>query len=88
MVRGECRWTSGQGNRSMRVEPSVSLQMLRSAFSVACEGRNEIIAQVGEADSPIAKPQGKGTQPSSGASCSHRGSRTPCGPCPHHLRTD
>jgi hypothetical protein len=48
-----------KGNRSMRVDPSVSLQMLRSAYRAACEGSNEIIAQVGDADSPMAKPQGK-----------------------------
>jgi hypothetical protein len=45
-----------KGNRSMRVDPSVSLQMLRSAYRAACEGSNEIIAQVGDADSPMAKP--------------------------------
>jgi hypothetical protein len=47
-----------KGNRSMRVDPSVSLQMLRPAYRAACEGSNEIVAQVGDADAPIAKPQG------------------------------
>ena len=48
-----------KGSRSMRVDPSVSLQMLRSAYRTACECSNEIITQAGDADSPIAKPQGK-----------------------------
>jgi hypothetical protein len=48
-----------KGNRSMRVDPSVSLEMLRSAYRAACESSNAIITQVGDADSPMTKPQGK-----------------------------
>jgi len=43
----------------MQVDVSVSVQMLRSAYRTACENSNEIIARVGDADSPMAKPQGK-----------------------------
>ena len=48
-----------KGNRSMRVDPSVSLQMLRSSYRAACEASNEIIAGVEDADAPMAKLQGK-----------------------------
>jgi hypothetical protein len=48
-----------KGNRSMRVDPSVSVQLLRSAYRAACAGSNEIIAEVGDADCALAKPQGK-----------------------------
>jgi Protein of unknown function (DUF664) len=48
-----------KGVRSMQVDPSVSLQMLRSAYRAACESSNQIIAEVGDADSPMAKPLGK-----------------------------
>jgi uncharacterized damage-inducible protein DinB len=48
-----------KGNRSMQVDRSVSLQMLRSSYRAACEASNEIIARVEDADAPMAKPQGK-----------------------------
>lgn len=48
-----------KGSRSVRVDPSVSLQTLRSAYRAACQSSNEIITEVGDADSPIAKPQGQ-----------------------------
>jgi hypothetical protein len=48
-----------KGSRSMRVDPSVSLQMLRSAYRSACERSKEIITQVGDADSPITGQQEK-----------------------------
>jgi hypothetical protein len=48
-----------KGNRSMRVDPSVSLQTLRAAYRAACERSNEIITQVGDADSPVTNPHGK-----------------------------
>jgi len=48
-----------KGNRSMRVNPSVSLPQLRSAYRTTCESSNGIIIRVGDANSPIAKPQGK-----------------------------
>lgn len=48
-----------KGSRSMRVDPSVPLPLLRSAYRAACESSNQIITQVGDADSPLAKPQGR-----------------------------
>jgi len=48
-----------KGNRSMRVDPSVSLQTLRSSYRAACEASNEIITAVGDADAPMAKPPAK-----------------------------
>lgn len=48
------------GIRSMQVDPAVSLPMLRSAYRAACERSNEMIAQVGDADSLMAKPPGSG----------------------------
>jgi hypothetical protein len=47
---------TAKGNRSMRVDPSVSLQMLRSAYRAASASSNEIITRVGDADSLLAKP--------------------------------
>jgi hypothetical protein len=46
------------GNRSMQVDPSVSVQTLRSAYRSTCESSNRIIAEVGDADAPMKKPQG------------------------------
>jgi hypothetical protein len=48
-----------KGNRSMQVDPAVSVQMLRSAYREACESSNEIIARLDDADSAMAKPPGK-----------------------------
>jgi len=48
-----------KGNRSMRVDPSVSLQTLRSSYRAACEASNQIITGVGDADAPMAKPPAK-----------------------------
>jgi hypothetical protein len=48
-----------KGNRSMRVDPSVSLQTLRSSYRAACEASNQIIAEAENADAPMTKPQGK-----------------------------
>lgn len=47
-----------KGVRSMQVDPSVSLQELRSAYRAACESSNQVIAQVADPDSPAAKPPG------------------------------
>jgi hypothetical protein len=48
-----------KGNRSMRVDPAVSLQVLRSSYRAACEASNQIITEVENADAPMNKPQGK-----------------------------
>src|SRR5262249_37061011 len=45
-----------KGNRSMRVDPAVSLQTLRSEYRAACEASNEIINETGDADAPMRKP--------------------------------
>jgi hypothetical protein len=41
------------GTRSMRVDPSVSLQSLRAAYRAACESSNKIVAAIGDADVPM-----------------------------------
>jgi uncharacterized damage-inducible protein DinB len=48
-----------KGTRSMQVDPSVSLQTLRSAYRAACESSNKIITEVGDADAPSRTPQAK-----------------------------
>jgi hypothetical protein len=42
-----------KGNRSMEVDPAVSLQTLRSEYRSACETSNAIIAGIGDADAPM-----------------------------------
>jgi hypothetical protein len=44
-----------RGNRSMRVDPSVSLRSLRAEYRAACEASNEIIAAAGDADAPVTR---------------------------------
>jgi hypothetical protein len=44
-----------RGDRSMRVEPSVSLRALRADYRAACAASNEIIAAVGDADAPVTR---------------------------------
>jgi hypothetical protein len=44
-----------RGSRSMRVDPSVSLQTIRSGYRLACAASNEIIAAVGDADAPVTR---------------------------------
>ena len=48
-----------KGNRSMRVDPSVSLQTLRSEYRAACASSNEVITEVGDPDAPMARPAAK-----------------------------
>ena len=48
----------GGRNRSMQVDPSVTLAQLRSSYRAACETSNEIIAALGDADAPV-KHSGK-----------------------------
>jgi hypothetical protein len=42
-----------KGNRSMEVDPAVSLQTLRSEYRAACDTSNEIITGIGDADAPM-----------------------------------
>lgn len=42
-----------RGDRSMLVDPSVSLRTLRAEYRAACDASNEIIAAVGDADAPV-----------------------------------
>ena len=42
-----------RGDRSMRVDPSVSLRTLRAEYRAACETSNEIIATIGDPDAPV-----------------------------------
>jgi hypothetical protein len=44
-----------RGNRSMQVDPSVSLRSLRAEYRAACAVSNEIIAAVGDADAPVTR---------------------------------
>jgi len=42
-----------RGNRSMEVDPSVSLKTLRADYRAACAAGDEIIAAIGDADAPV-----------------------------------
>ena len=44
-----------RGERSMQVDPSVSLRTLRAEYRAACAASNEIIAAVGDADAPVTR---------------------------------
>lgn len=46
---------AARGNRSMRVDPTVSLRILRAEYHAACQASNEIIAAVGDADAPVTR---------------------------------
>jgi len=43
------------GDRSMTVDPSVSLRTLRAGYRAACAASDEIIAAVGDADAPVTR---------------------------------
>jgi hypothetical protein len=59
----ESRWfeevvaggTAGRGNRSMEVDPSVSLRTLRADYRAACEASDKIITSLGDADLPVTR---------------------------------
>jgi Protein of unknown function (DUF664) len=52
----ESRWFGeAKGDRSMRVDPAVSLRTLRANYRAACQASNDIIAKVGDADAPVGK---------------------------------
>jgi uncharacterized damage-inducible protein DinB len=46
---------AARGDRSMRVDPMVSLRTLRAEYRAACQASNEIIAAVGDADAPVTR---------------------------------
>jgi hypothetical protein len=45
---------AARGDRSMRVDPSISLRTLRAEYRAACAASNKIIAAVGDADASVA----------------------------------
>jgi hypothetical protein len=45
--------TAARGDRSMQVDPSVSLPALRADYRAACAASNEVIAAVGDADAAV-----------------------------------
>jgi uncharacterized damage-inducible protein DinB len=47
--------TVARGQRSMTVDPSVSLKTLRAEYRAACATSDEIIAAVGDADTPVTR---------------------------------
>ena len=47
--------TVARGDRSMQVDPSISLRTLRAEYRAACTTSNEIIAAVGDADAPVTR---------------------------------
>jgi hypothetical protein len=47
--------TARRGDRSMVVDPSVSLRTLRTDYRAACEASDEIIAALGDADAPVTR---------------------------------
>jgi hypothetical protein len=44
-----------RGDRSMRVDSSVSLRTLRAEYRAACEASNDIIAVIGDAEAPVTR---------------------------------
>jgi hypothetical protein len=46
---------ASRANRSMRVDPAVSLRTLRADYRAACAASNEIIAAVADADAPVTR---------------------------------
>jgi hypothetical protein len=44
-----------RGQRSMQVDPSVSLRSLTAEYRAACAASNEIIAGVGDAEAPVSR---------------------------------
>ena len=56
----ESKWFEGnvagrtvRGNRSMQVDPSLSLRELRAGYRAACAASNAIIEAIGDADVPV-----------------------------------
>ena len=42
-----------RGKRSMQVDPSVSLTMLRADYRAACEASDAVLREIGDPDSPL-----------------------------------
>jgi len=64
----ESKWFEGivaggkaaRGDRSMQVDPSISLPALRAQYRAACAASNEIVAALGDAEAPVARdPKGR-----------------------------
>jgi uncharacterized damage-inducible protein DinB len=57
----ESKWFEGivaggsatRGERSMQVEASASLRVLRAEYRAACAASNRIIAEIGDGDAPV-----------------------------------
>lgn len=48
-----------KSNWSIRVDPSVSLQTLRSFYRAACEASDQVITEAGDADAPWRSRRGR-----------------------------
>jgi hypothetical protein len=46
---------AARGDRSMRVDPAVSLRSLRADYRAACAASDDIIAAIGDADAPVTR---------------------------------
>jgi hypothetical protein len=46
---------ASRGKRSMQVDPDVPLTMLRAEYKAACAASNEIIAKLGDPESPVTR---------------------------------
>jgi hypothetical protein len=46
---------AARGDRSMQVDPSISLRTLRGEYRAACAASNEIIAAAGDADAAVTR---------------------------------
>ena len=44
-----------RGHRSMQVDPAVPLSVLRAEYRAACAASNEIISELGDADTPVTR---------------------------------
>ncbi|GAA0905487.1 hypothetical protein Vau01_098940 [Virgisporangium aurantiacum] len=44
-----------RGQRSMQIDPAVSVRTLRAEYRAACDTSNEIIAAIGDADAPVTR---------------------------------
>jgi Protein of unknown function (DUF664) len=47
--------SAARGDRSMQVDPSVSLRTLRAEYRAACAASNEIIEALGDGDAPVTR---------------------------------
>jgi uncharacterized damage-inducible protein DinB len=47
--------TASRGSRSMQVDPTVSMRMLRAEYRAACDESNAIVAALGNADATVTR---------------------------------